>query len=296
MEGTGYDGDSNTNTGGVYDPGTDSWTPTAVEGAPAERAGHTAIYTGSEMLIWGGSPLSIQLGSYCPPPPPPSFTSPECGSTIRVEPGVTVEFTVTAEDAPERTVTLDASELPPNASLDPALPITGNPVSSDFTWKTEDSHNNTIHIVEFTATSDLLAYARCEVTIEVADFTLVTLASFTAILGDGQVTLHWTTASEIDNAGFYLLRSVAGTRYEVRLNKGLIPAMGDVFMGADYSYVDYTVVNGVEYEYVLVDVDLYGTETRHPPVRATPNPTDPASKRRDSGARRPTGTRSSHRR
>ena len=230
------------------------------------------------------------------PPAALIFTSPECGSTIHVEPGETVEFTVTAEDAPARSVTLDASGLPPDAIMDPALPITGNPVSSLLTWTTDYSHNNTGHIVEFTATNEFGSYARCRVGIEVGDYTLVTLVSFTAIPGDGQVTLHWTTASEIDNAGFYLLRSTEAARGTVRLHKGLIPAMGDVFMGAEYEYVDYTVTNGVEYEYVLVDVDLYGTETSHPAVRATPNPTDPASKRRDPGARRPTGTRSSHRR
>ena len=42
------------NTGGRYDPGTDSWTATGTTGAPAARDYHTAVWTGSEMIVWGG--------------------------------------------------------------------------------------------------------------------------------------------------------------------------------------------------------------------------------------------------
>ena len=42
------------NTGGIYDPAEDLWSPTATTGAPWARAGHTAVWTGSRMLVWGG--------------------------------------------------------------------------------------------------------------------------------------------------------------------------------------------------------------------------------------------------
>jgi hypothetical protein len=42
------------NTGDRYDPWADSWRPTAVAGAPAGRSRHTAVWTGSEMVVWGG--------------------------------------------------------------------------------------------------------------------------------------------------------------------------------------------------------------------------------------------------
>ena len=42
------------NTGGQYDPSTDSWQPTTTLGAPSARAGHAAVWTGSEMFTWGG--------------------------------------------------------------------------------------------------------------------------------------------------------------------------------------------------------------------------------------------------
>src|SRR5438128_2352269 len=47
---------SGVNTGGRYNPGTDSWIATSTINAPAGRFYHTAIWTGSEMIVWGGSP------------------------------------------------------------------------------------------------------------------------------------------------------------------------------------------------------------------------------------------------
>jgi N-acetylneuraminic acid mutarotase len=50
-----YDGaDHYWNTGGRYNPGTDSWLPTSVTNAPDGREGHTAVWTGTEMIVWGG--------------------------------------------------------------------------------------------------------------------------------------------------------------------------------------------------------------------------------------------------
>ena len=41
-------------TGGRYNPGTNSWTATSIGNAPDPRSGHTAVWTGSNMIIWGG--------------------------------------------------------------------------------------------------------------------------------------------------------------------------------------------------------------------------------------------------
>jgi len=54
-------------TGGRYTPATDSWTLTSnSDGTPSARAYHTAIWTGSEMVIWGGrialSPYEVNTG------------------------------------------------------------------------------------------------------------------------------------------------------------------------------------------------------------------------------------------
>ena len=46
--------DDYVNTGGRYDPVTDSWAPMSLTNAPKGRARHTAVWTGTQMLIWGG--------------------------------------------------------------------------------------------------------------------------------------------------------------------------------------------------------------------------------------------------
>jgi N-acetylneuraminic acid mutarotase len=43
------------NTGGRYNPSTDSWTATSTTNAPTARDAHTAVWTGSRMIVWGGS-------------------------------------------------------------------------------------------------------------------------------------------------------------------------------------------------------------------------------------------------
>ena len=42
------------NTGAKYNPSTDSWTATTTTGAPDGRELHTAVWTGAEIIIWGG--------------------------------------------------------------------------------------------------------------------------------------------------------------------------------------------------------------------------------------------------
>ena len=42
------------NTGGIYDPATDTWTAMSTTNAPSARDVHTAVWTGSKMVVWGG--------------------------------------------------------------------------------------------------------------------------------------------------------------------------------------------------------------------------------------------------
>ena len=51
------------NTGGRYNPSTDSWTATSLTNAPAARADHTAVWTGSEMIVWGGIYVNQNIGT-----------------------------------------------------------------------------------------------------------------------------------------------------------------------------------------------------------------------------------------
>ncbi len=43
------------NTGARYNPSTDNWTMTSTTDAPSARDRHTAVWTGSEMIVWGGT-------------------------------------------------------------------------------------------------------------------------------------------------------------------------------------------------------------------------------------------------
>ena len=54
------------NSGGRYNPMTDIWMPTNTTGAPSERGAHTAVWTGTEMIIWGGWPNLNTGARYIP--------------------------------------------------------------------------------------------------------------------------------------------------------------------------------------------------------------------------------------
>ncbi|MGH9845263.1 MAG: Kelch repeat-containing protein, partial [Blastocatellia bacterium] len=49
-------------TGGRYNPSTNTWSATTTSGAPSARASHSAIWTGSEMIIWGGGGPDLDSG------------------------------------------------------------------------------------------------------------------------------------------------------------------------------------------------------------------------------------------
>ena len=50
-------------TGGRYNPVADQWSPTTTSGAPPARYGHTVVWTGHEMIVWGGANASTNLAS-----------------------------------------------------------------------------------------------------------------------------------------------------------------------------------------------------------------------------------------
>ncbi len=53
-------------SGGRYDPATDSWVPTSLETSPAARINHSAVWTGAEMILWGGAGASNDGARYDP--------------------------------------------------------------------------------------------------------------------------------------------------------------------------------------------------------------------------------------
>ncbi len=104
---------------------------------------------------------------------------------------------------------------------------------------------------------------------------LVSLSSFSVEPEDGRVMVQWETSSEIDNAGFAILRKEARSGRFERVTPALLPGLGSDVSGASYSFEDTTAVNGVKYHYMLEDFDLGGFNTIHRPERAVPNPQAP---------------------
>lgn len=43
------------NTGSRYNPVTENWAAITISGAPLRRYTHTAVWSGTEMIVWGGS-------------------------------------------------------------------------------------------------------------------------------------------------------------------------------------------------------------------------------------------------
>jgi N-acetylneuraminic acid mutarotase len=83
------------NTGGRYNPGIDSWIATSIANAPFPRNSHTAVWTGSEMIVWGGYNFPDDLyfntgGRYCaasaPTPTPTPTPTPRVSPTPRLRP------------------------------------------------------------------------------------------------------------------------------------------------------------------------------------------------------------------
>jgi N-acetylneuraminic acid mutarotase len=76
------------NTGGIYDPSTDTWVAeTTTVGAPSPRESHTAVWTGSKLIVWGGShfPDVLDTGGLYTPPGEPA-QGPLVAGTERVFP------------------------------------------------------------------------------------------------------------------------------------------------------------------------------------------------------------------
>ena len=103
-----------------------------------------------------------------------------------------------------------------------------------------------------------------------ASTTPVTLTSFDATGVEGGILIEWETASELDNLGFHLYRSISLEGAYERVTVQPIPGLGSSPVGAKYSYPDMRLENGVTYYYKLEDIETTGRTKLHGPVSATP--------------------------
>ena len=76
------------------------------------------------------------------------------------------------------------------------------------------------------------------------------------------IVVQWTTASEMDTAGFNIYRSSSADGEFVRINENLIPASPDPLTGGSYEFKDQNVIPGRTYYYVLEDIDNNGAANR----------------------------------
>ena len=95
----------------------------------------------------------------------------------------------------------------------------------------------------------------------------VQLSSFYSKRNDaGAVIITWATESELDNAGFNILRSVSRTGEFTRINAQLIPGAGTTGEKNTYTWTDTSAKPNVLYFYQIEDVSLDG---EHRTLRTT---------------------------
>jgi len=104
--------------------------------------------------------------------------------------------------------------------------------------------------------------------------------------GPLKITLRWTTASEIDNYGFFVMRSDLEAGPFGALHAKAIPGAGNSEMPHNYAYDDAAVEWGRTYYYYVESISTRGEKEKFTPVIArqccklpgTPTPTQsPAS-------------------
>ena len=86
----------------------------------------------------------------------------------------------------------------------------------------------------------------------------VELSSFRPTLENGKVTIQWTTESELDNAGFNILRSETRDGEFTKVNEQMIQGKGTTAERTTYKWVDTTAKPGVVYYYQIEDVSFAG--------------------------------------
>ena len=86
----------------------------------------------------------------------------------------------------------------------------------------------------------------------------VSLSYFRPTLENGEVVIRWTTESELDNAGFNILRSDSRNGEFKQVNSELVQGAGTTGERNTYKWVDETAKPGVIYYYQIEDVSFAG--------------------------------------
>lgn len=95
----------------------------------------------------------------------------------------------------------------------------------------------------------------------------VTLSNFRADRTELGVVLEWRTESEVENAGFNILRSQTRQGTFVKVNPTLIPGAGTTGERHTYTWTDTTTKPNVAYYYQIEDVSFSGVRQQLATVR-----------------------------
>lgn len=134
----------------------------------------------------------------------------------------------------------------------------------------------------------------------------IELVYFDGEIAGNRIRLSWETATELDNAGFRILRSTTGSSNPAdytaipvldtfdNTTRVLVPARGDGVTGATYIVYDENVTIGTRYYYFLQDIDTNNQSYYHGPVEVvagqTPTPTNSGPTSTPTKTRTPTTT------
>ena len=86
----------------------------------------------------------------------------------------------------------------------------------------------------------------------------VSLSFFRPTLENGEIVIRWTTESELDNAGFNILRSDSQDGEFKQVNSELVQGAGTTGERNTYKWVDESAKLGVVYYYQIEDVSFAG--------------------------------------
>lgn len=230
----------------------------------------------------------ILIAPQCVNPNLPVFNAPTptCGTVFSEVPGTPISFTVNASDADPGDITLNAIGLPPGATMNPVLPLVGNPVSSTFNWVAQAG----VYIVSFVATDACGAQTLCTYSFDIA--LPVELSSFASTVIGNDVTLQWSTSSETNNSGFNIERAVYNNgNLSDWSTVGNVEGHGNSTVSNSYSFTDRSLNAGI-YTYRLKQIDfngnfeyhnlnsdvVIGVPTRFELMQNYPNPFNPSTR------------------
>ncbi len=107
----------------------------------------------------------------------------------------------------------------------------------------------------------------------------VELISFGLISLNNAIRIEWETATELETAGYKIMRGDLPVNYQDLPDIGIVPAEGSPALGAKYAVVDETAVNGNTYFYQLIEIEENLNEKEIasgsvvPGIQPTPTPT-----------------------